>query len=180
MKNFEENYNSFIMKFNLKSTIILFSVLFVTVATFAQQTSKTVELKRIHDYLETNTNTELFPDTSRMYTFAFKVRVIKNKKGGYMVDSITVNDPIAYTLFPSFMQLKNIDYSVFLKNESEASLILPVVLDVWKDTWPKPAQEIDHRELLSKAFGFTNQEPITGNIVYLKPFMAWYKLTNYY
>mgnify|MGYP000657170682 CR=1 FL=1 len=35
MKNFEENYNSFIMKFNLKSTIILFSVLFVTVATFA-------------------------------------------------------------------------------------------------------------------------------------------------
>lgn len=152
----------------------------MSVAGFAQQHSKMVEQKKIHDYFDTNTNTKLFPDTNQMYTFAFKVRVIKNKKEGYTVDSITANDSIAYTLFPSYLQLKNINYSVFLKNEAEATLILPVVLDVYKDTWPEPAKKVDERELLSKAFGLTEPVPAGENRIYLPPFMAWYKLTTYY
>ena len=155
-------------------------MLLMSVASFAQQPSKMVEQKKIHDYFETNTNTKLFPDTSRMYTFAFSVQVIKNEKGGYTVHSITAKDPIAYTLFPSFLQLKNIDYSVFLKNESEANLILPVVLDVWKDTWPEPAKKVDERELLSKAFGLTDPVAVGENRIYLPPIMVWYKLTTYY
>ena len=152
----------------------------MSLASFAQQPSKMVEQKKIHDYFDTNTNTKLFPDTSRMYTFAFKVKVIKNKNGGYMVDSIMANDSIAYTLFPSYLQLKNINYSVFIKNEAEATLILPVVLYVWKDTWPEPAKKVDERELLSKAFGLTEPVPAGENRIYLPPFMVWYKLTTYY
>ena len=163
----------------IKNIAICFALICSTTA-FGQNPTTQTEQKKIKDYFDEHTNTKLFPDTNRMYTFAFKVRVIKNKKGGYMVDPITANDPIAYTLFPSFLQLKNIDYSVFLKNESEATLILPVVLDVWKDTWPEPAKKVDERELLSKAFGLTDPVAVGENRIYLPPIMAWYKLTTYY
>lgn len=168
------------MKTRPAASLLFILILLCGTRVFAQTFTNQTEQKKIHDYFDEHTNTKLFPDTNRMYTFAFIVQVTKNKKGEYIVDSITANDPIAYTLFPSYRQLLNTHFEVFLTDQQEATIILPVVLDVWKDTWPEPAKKVDERELLSKAFGLTEPVPAGENRIYLPPFMVWHKLTTFY
>ncbi len=70
------------------------------------------------------------PDTGRLYTFFFKVRVVKNANNEAIVTDILASDTIAKFLFPHYARLGKVNYNRLMANRNKASFVIPVLLDV--------------------------------------------------
>ncbi|MEY3679385.1 MAG: hypothetical protein RI924_1526 [Bacteroidota bacterium] len=157
----------------MKGTLIFILIGF-TFAGVAQTKKKSIlreqEIAKIDSFFKENTPWEKVPDTSQIYSFAFKVEVVRKAKNKTVITSIETNSPIAYTLYPNYHFLKEINYSLFMDQKQRCTFIYPIVLDVWNENWPeKPAPRYD--EVVAAAFYSSLGVKDLNDRVYFKPHM---------
>ncbi len=99
--------------------------------------------KQIHDRLSK------LPDSGRLYTFFFKVKVVKNANNEAIVTDILASDTLAKYLLPQYTRLNKVNYNRLMTNRNKASFIIPVLLDVlnskgkfYRMEWTKERHEI--------------------------------------
>lgn len=157
----------------MRTTIVIYLMLlsFFSSAQKKSESDYSKELNKIGYFFQTNINPLFLRNANQLYVFALEIDLTKKKWGGYEVNSILANDTIAYYLYPNFNQLKKVKYWHLIKHRKNSSLILPVIIDVWKDNWTtiNPEQNLTH--LLQKVFCISNGEVeiVHKRHIYLPP-----------
>ena len=145
---------------------------------FGQEELKRQEQLKVYKFFENNTPEKNILDTSKIYAFAFKAVVKKNANGEARVISFTANDSIAYSLYPNYKLLKNINYGVFMRNRNRAIFIFPVILDVWKQEWPEQNRKPNYDEVAMSMFSLPRDPYIDiENWIYFTPHILRMDLT---
>lgn len=117
--------------------------LIVSYQVHAQDFDKNIQNEKIkiHDCLSNDFRWEITPDSNMYIAFAFKINVKAINNSQFGVVSIMANDTLAYKLFPNYKLLESVDYRIFVKNQMEATLILPVFIDL-SDSGKKTQENI--------------------------------------
>lgn len=116
-------------------------------------------------------------DSVDLYAFAIELKVSrKNKKT--IVESISVNDSIAYVLYKDFDFLKDINYYSVLNNKKKATVVIPVAILIAYVNHPVSSRPmLKAEELLPKVvkmfnFNYKELEKRSSDFIYLNPVMC--------
>lgn len=159
-----------IINMNMKTIkiLLLFSIL-PSISIFAQNNIteiQHIEQQSILGYLNSVAFTNI-PDSSAVFTFAFKINVKKNSDGKYQVTSIIANDNVGKVIYPTYDDFfRNVKYWAFMKGKKEAIFIVPVTLIVRNSKGEKIAESSFYNQT-KRAF-FDNGKDIHNNI-YFRP-----------
>jgi|GEM_PF-6740906 len=112
-----------------KMSLISILACLVSLQAFGQSkkiNSQKVFEKEIADCLYLKS--DLIKDSVLIYVFNFKLDIIRNINGKTKVKHITVNDSLAYKLFPTYKKLYDIDYRHLGQKRQQFSVVVPVLI----------------------------------------------------
>lgn len=169
----------------LHKHVIIFLLLF-TIHNVSQAQENLIEIEKINEFFIENTPWKTTPDSTMFIGFSFKIDVKKNAKGQTKSVSIEASDSLAYTIFPKYKLLKNIDYGQFIKDKKKGVIVIPVIIDL---VGPQMDEYYTNENLLKyftntileksmsrsiKSIFFMNQQSTRSdmqNFIFLKPIM---------
>ena len=67
-------------------------------------------------------------DSVYLYAFNFQLGLSKNNAGKLIAGQLSVNDSLAYKIFPKYNLLKAIDFSFLQPNRKKFKVIIPVIV----------------------------------------------------
>lgn len=116
-------------------------------------------------------------DSVDLYAFAIELKVSrKNKKT--IVESISVNDSIAYVLYKDFDFLKDINYYSVLNNKKKATVVIPVAILIAYVKHPVSSKAMlkaeESMQKIIKMFNYSRKEPEkrSSGFIYLNAVMC--------
>ncbi|WP_131537307.1 hypothetical protein [Pedobacter nototheniae] len=104
--------------------------LFPIISIAQTQQSETIPdwQKKVYKILMRDKSREVLEDSVALYSFTFKLKIIKSKENKIKVDQLIVSDSLMYKLFPSYKDLYSIDYSSLLKTRKKLNIIIPILI----------------------------------------------------
>lgn len=84
--------------------------------------------KKVYKTLMRDKSREILEDSVALYSFTFKLKIIKSKENKVEVDQLILSDSLMYKLFPNYKGLYNIDYSSLLKTREKLNIIIPILI----------------------------------------------------
>ncbi|MEN0095924.1 MAG: hypothetical protein AAGB30_11115 [Pedobacter sp.] len=66
-------------------------------------------------------------DSVALYSLNLQLEVVRGKSGT-IVKNISANDKLAFSIFPNYEKLKNLNYSLYMGGKNEIILVIPVLL----------------------------------------------------
>jgi len=102
---------------------IIFSLLFFTVFSLSAQEKEKSQLNMSIGKIITDNLLKKFKDSTAVYTFCLKIKLIK-KSGGLTEVSTTINNPEVNKIFEASDLLKHVNYLDFLKFHKKNSTLL--------------------------------------------------------
>ncbi|WP_316785719.1 hypothetical protein [Pedobacter frigiditerrae] len=98
---------------------------FMSTLTFCQKTKQVDLSTSIYNVLfESNIKIK---DSLIIYALNFQLEIIKNGEKT-LVNQITANDSLAFTLFPSYKKLKSINFTSLMNGRKKIRLIIPILI----------------------------------------------------
>lgn len=105
--------------------------------------------KEVYKTLRKDKASYVFKDSIAMYTFNFKIEIIKSKGNKTRIGKFIVSDTLLYQLFPSYKELYAIDYSSLLKGRNKINLVVPILVYNVSPTGQNKYQKQDKQYLVN-------------------------------
>lgn len=141
------------MKLSVRSfAITSFLLTILTFCANAQNSVKHVQkisyLKTLNSIFNNGIKSSELKDSIALYAINFSIELVKKSNGKATITNITVNDNIAYKLFPSYLRLNSIDFSSLLGQRKKIRLVIPVLIVNNSETAKKIYKKDDGSSLI--------------------------------
>lgn len=87
-------------------------------------------------------------DSIALYAFNFSINLVKNNKGKTEIKQISVNDDLAYKLFPSYTRLNSVNFSSLMSNRKKLRIVVPILISNNSETAVKKYKKDDGSSLI--------------------------------
>lgn len=84
--------------------------------------------RKVNKILIKEKSSYVLKDSIAIYTYNFKLKILRSKKGMSRVEQVLVTDTLLYKLFPNYKELYAINYSSLLGIRNEVNLVIPVLV----------------------------------------------------
>ncbi|MBB5637560.1 putative transcriptional regulator [Pedobacter cryoconitis] len=141
------------MKLFIKMLIITsFLVTILPVFSNAQNRLKkeqnTAYLKTVDSIFNKGFKSSELKDSIALYAFNFNIDLVKNNNGKTEIKQISVNDNLAYRLFPSYIRLNSVNFSSLMSNRKKLRLVVPILISNNSETAVKKYKKDDGNSLI--------------------------------
>lgn len=109
----------------IKSSIF---TLFIVIQSF-NAFSQNVKSDKVYKELNKIMNNVNYPKKDSLLVYALNFQLtIEKKNGKSILTHITANDSLAYSIFPSYKKLANIDFSEYLGAKKSICIVIPILM----------------------------------------------------
>lgn len=91
----------------------------------------------------------LFKDSIAIYTYNFKLKIVRSKEDTTKVINILASDTLLYELYPNYKDLYTINYSPLLGTRNEVNLVIPILVYSISPTGASKYQKQDGESVVS-------------------------------
>ena len=105
-------------------------------------------------------------DSVYLYSFNFQVEFSKNSVGRLIAGNLSVNDSLAYKIFPKYNSIKEIDFSFLHANKERFKVVIPVIV-YFKNHKEKTVIDFDAALNATYSINMPTKTNNNGPIIYL-------------
>ncbi|MCZ4245542.1 hypothetical protein [Pedobacter punctiformis] len=105
--------------------------------------------KKVYKILMRDKSSTVLEDSIAMYSFNFRLKIVKSKENKIKVDQLLVSDSLLYKIFPTYKELYNIDYSSLLKTRKKLNLVIPILISNTSPTGKSKYERQSEQPLVS-------------------------------
>ena len=132
----------------ITSCCFLIAISTVANAQSSRKSTKAPFIKSIDSFVNGGFKSDELQDSIALYAVNFRVDLIKKNDGKIEIAGVSVNDSLAYKLFPSYKKLYTIDYRSVIGTRKKTSLIIPILISNISATAKKRYVKNDGSDLI--------------------------------
>ncbi len=123
-------------------------------------------LKNVYSIFIKSNPQAFLKDSSAIYSFNFKLHILKQKSGKAIAVKIFANDSSAYKFFPSYKKLYSIDYSSISGSDKEITLVIPLLIFTISSNEIKNGKHSINMQLVMEMLKTFNANPYYDKAIY--------------